>query len=121
MIQKILKQVLENKYSKNEAEQKRLLEVLFLTQEYLNNYNLSAIEIKFTKRKDALGLCSSTGDTISLNLDFVMNDKLENIIETILHEIAHAMTSGEGHFIEWQIKAIELGLSYEHIQRYKEL
>ena len=47
--------------------------------------------------------------------------KLENIIETILHEIAHAMTSGEGHFIEWQIKAIELGLSYEHIQRYKEL
>ena len=35
MIQKVLKQVLENKYSKNEAEQKRLLEVLFLIKKFI--------------------------------------------------------------------------------------
>lgn len=121
MIQETLKKVLENKYSKNETEKKRLLEILFLTQEYLNKFNLSNIDIKLSKRQDILGLCSSSGDVISLNINHVLNGKIEHIKETILHEIAHAMTSGEGHFIEWQKKALELGLSYEHIQRYKQL
>jgi hypothetical protein len=121
MILEVLKKVLENKYTGNEIEKKRLLEVLFLTQEYLNKYNLSDIEIRFTKSERAYGLCSESGDTISLNLFHAMWDNLESVKETILHEIAHAMTSGEGHFIEWQKKAIELGLSYEHIQRYKQL
>lgn len=121
MINTCVIQVLENKFTNNEANNKRLLEVLFMTQEYLNLYNISEVEIRFTKNRKVLGLCSYSGDVISLNLNHALFDPIDEVKETILHEIAHALTSWEGHFLEWQIKAIELGLSYQHIQRYKQL
>lgn len=121
MINETLKKVLEYKYSNDEIVMKRIIEILFLAQECLNNNGLSSIEIRFTKRKDALGECTDNGDIILLQLDHVKYSDITLIKETILHEIAHALTSGEGHNIVWQAKALELGLSLNHIQRYKNL
>jgi len=121
MIQEVLIKVLNNQYSNNEVEKKRLVEALYLAEQLLTTYNVSNLEIGFTKRKDILGFCSDTGDTIKLQLNHVLHSDIEKIKETILHEIAHAITDGEGHSIEWQKKALELGLSYKHLQRYKKL
>jgi len=118
MITEVIKQVLEsNNYS--DSEKKRLIEVLFLTQEYLNKYNLSAMEIKFTDAKGVLGKCSEDGHCIWLQKNHCIHGDISRIETTILHEIAHALTPGEGHGIEWQKKALELGLSFQHNNRYK--
>lgn len=119
MIENVLKKALENSYTKNELDKKRLIEVLFLAEESLRAHHLSNVEIKITRQKNALGLCSYNGETISLNLNHSLYNNIDNIKKTILHEIAHALTPGEGHRIEWQKKALEIGLSYKDINRYK--
>ena len=61
------------------------------------------------RRKRAFGLCSYRKKRISLSEYLVpaMTDKA--IKDTIIHEIAHALTKGHGHDKVWQSKCIELG------------
>lgn len=41
---------------------------------------------------------------------------MEEIENTILHEIAHAIVGvGHGHRLKWQEKAIELGVTWKRI------
>lgn len=60
-------------------------------------------------RKRSFGLCSYTKLEIQLSKILVplMSDKA--IDETIIHEIAHALTRGHGHDSVWKSKCIELG------------
>lgn len=119
MIEHCLKKVLANSYTKNEVAKKRLIEVLFLIEENLKAHNLSNVEIKITNQKNVLGKCSYNGESIWINLDHALFNNIDNVKKTILHEIAHALTPGEGHRIEWQKKALEIGLSSKDIYRYK--
>ena len=120
MIEETLKQVLKNKFSKNELEKEKLLKVLFLAQRLLNKYQLQSTEIKYIKSIRALGKCYNNGETIGLSIYHTLNSSMELIEEVILHEIAHALVGNDfGHGVEWQSKAIELGLSIEHIKNYK--
>jgi predicted metal-dependent hydrolase len=116
MITDILKVVLEDDYL--DSQKKRLVQILFLTQEYLNKHNLRHVQVKFTKDKKALGKCSYEGHCIWLQINHCLDGEISQIEITILHEIAHALTPREGHGIEWQKKALELGLSYQDIKRY---
>ena len=119
MIEYCLKKVLESSYTKNEVDRKRLIEVLFLTEENLKAHNLSNVEIKITNQKNVLGKCSYDGESIWIKLNHALYDNIDNVKNTILHEIAHALTPEEGNSIEWQKKALEIGLSYQDINRYK--
>jgi predicted SprT family Zn-dependent metalloprotease len=60
-------------------------------------------------RKRAFGVCSYRKKEIELSniLIPVMTD--EAIKDTIIHEIAHALTKGHGHDRVWQRKCLELG------------
>lgn len=93
---------------------KALMMLKDLTYYYTND---SQIECKLNKRlKRALGRTKSRRNyvdcwpvAIELNYNFVLNNHEVHVIETILHEIAHALTPGNGHNHVWKEQARELG------------
>lgn len=85
-------------------------QILSLATELKNNHvELRHWRITFNNRKRAFGVCHHTKTEIQISsvLAPVMSD--ESIRDTIIHEIAHALTKGHGHDNVWRRKCIELG------------
>jgi predicted SprT family Zn-dependent metalloprotease len=67
------------------------------------------------KRKTAFGVCSYTKREIQLSAYLIPECTEEGITDTILHEIAHALTPGHHHDNVWKRKCIELGGNGERV------
>lgn len=63
----------------------------------------------FNNRKAGAGLCSHSKATIFLSRPLTSFAIESEVRDTILHEIAHALTRGHGHDQVWKKKAIEIG------------
>ena len=59
--------------------------------------------------KRNIGYCSAWKKVIAIQSHFFFAMTADQIEETILHELAHALTPGEGHSKVWRAKALELG------------
>lgn len=119
MIEEELNNVLSNKYSFDKTDNENLLRVLFLAEELLKRYDLADTKIEFRNHFDARGKCYANGVKITLLLQHCMCDDVEDIKNTLLHEIAHAIVGIEnGHNEAWQDKAKELGVTW--IKNYRE-
>jgi len=68
---------------------------------------------KFDHAKRRLGCCKYGPKLITMSRHLVPHVKPEELKNTILHEIAHALTPGHGHDRVWQAKAIEFGCTGE--------
>ena len=55
------------------------------------------------------GICKYTPKEIHLNKKYALIESEENVIDTIIHEVAHALTKGDGHGEIWKAKCRELG------------
>ena len=75
----------------------------------LDKNGLKDWKIKISKAVKRLGSCHYSKKTISLSSQFIEMGTETTILNTILHEIAHALTPGDGHGEKWKKKAIELG------------
>lgn len=65
---------------------------------------------EFNNRKRSLGLCNETTKTIFLSRIFVRQLPESKVVDTILHEIAHALVGcRHGHNSIWKRKALEIG------------
>ena len=99
-------------------------EAFMLANELKNKHeSLLKWKVTFNNRKGSFGLCSYSKREIQLSsmLIPVMSD--EAIKDTIIHEIAHALTEGHGHDYVWRMKCIELGGKGERLgghDKYKE-
>lgn len=85
-------------------------QALILAKKLMNIHNeLRYWNVTCNKRKRAFGVCNYTKKQIELSalLIPVMTD--EAIKDTIIHEIAHALTPGHNHDRIWKSKCIELG------------
>lgn len=59
--------------------------------------------------KTRFGQCNYTHRTIQLSKPLTATNTESEVLDTILHEIAHALTPGHGHDAVWSRKATELG------------
>lgn len=81
-----------------------------------------------TRTKNRLGQCQYRNKTIELSANHVRTHIMAQVVDTIMHEIAHALCSrGAGHGAEWKRKAYELGATpqaktrVELCEEYKEV
>lgn len=70
---------------------------------------LSSWKVSFNNRKKAFGICNYRTREISLSKLFIPFMTDEAVKDTIVHEIAHALTKGHDHDNVWKRKCIELG------------
>lgn len=68
---------------------------------------------KFNNRKNSAGVCLYLSKKICLSTIFTQSSSLEEVTDTILHEIAHAHTPKHGHDHVWRQKAREIGCKAE--------
>ncbi len=68
-------------------------------------------EFRFDYAKRRLGVCriTKTEKVIGLSKYWVKGLEDDEVLDTILHEIAHALTPGCGHNKEWKKKCVEIG------------
>jgi hypothetical protein len=102
-----------------EAVSPRAAEVRRLAQELLASNGLADWTFTFNKSKCNMGLCRYGPRIIELSLHFVESNDRNLILDTLLHEIAHALVGpGHGHDAVWKRECLRLGarperLSYE--------
>jgi predicted SprT family Zn-dependent metalloprotease len=64
---------------------------------------------QFDNAKVRFGYCNWNKKIISLSKHLVLMNDEEQVKDTILHEIAHALTPKQRHNSVWRAKAIEIG------------
>lgn len=89
----------------------RLLEAEKITKELMQQHGLIDNGWKFEWLKHSLiaGQCNYTQKKIVLSLELTALNTESEVKDTIIHEIAHALTPGDGHGKKWKEKCIELG------------
>lgn len=67
-------------------------------------------KFRFNRRVRDLGLCNYRKKTIYLSIYYIMEASDADVINTIKHEIAHAlMPQGEGHGARWRALFLQMG------------
>jgi predicted SprT family Zn-dependent metalloprotease len=64
---------------------------------------------EFDNARRRFGVCRYRTKRIGLSMHLVSLNDEARVKNTILHEIAHALTPGHGHDYVWRRKAIEIG------------
>jgi predicted SprT family Zn-dependent metalloprotease len=92
------------------ARYARRLEVRRLALELLARHGLHGWTFALNRRKRTLGLCRYDAPAIELSIYLIDRNCAEEIRDTLLHEIAHALVGpGHGHDAVWKAKAVEVG------------
>ncbi len=80
-----------------------------LTRQLMDKHGLRDWSFSFRDAKTVAGSCNSTKRSIHLSRRFVRVASPEELKDTILHEIAHALTPGAHHGEEWKRVAKRIG------------
>jgi superfamily II DNA or RNA helicase len=77
----------------------------------LNHYGLTDWSVRLSQNAESrfLGMCSHKDKTIILNAHHIDIHPTPDVKNTILHEVAHALTPGHAHNDVWVAKAREIG------------
>ena len=85
---------------------------LNMAREKMKQFYLKDWKIKFDHAQRRAGACYFDKKVLSFSANFLRKATDEEIIDTVLHEIAHAIVGpGQGHNLIWKKKAIEIGCS----------
>ena len=88
----------------------RRVEARKLALELMTQHGLHDWRFAFNQRKRTLGLCRFHGRTIELSLHLVDRNSADEIVDTILHEIAHALVGpGHAHDAVWRKMCLQVG------------
>lgn len=81
-----------------------------LAREELDGYCLPHWNFRFNKSKVNSGLCDYSTKTIYLSKCYLPHMSPEEIRQTLLHEIAHALTPWAKHGRKWKLACEYLGI-----------
>lgn len=79
-----------------------------IAQELINKH-CPEYKFKYDNAKRRFGQCHYRNRTIKLSRPLTQINNEAQVTDTILHEIAHALTPGKHHNKHWQRKAEEIG------------
>lgn len=84
-----------------------------LALELMTQHGLRSIGwyFRFDKARRRYGCCNYGTRAISLSRPLTLIGREEDVRDTILHEIAHALTPGSGHNRVWRRQALAIGCS----------
>ena len=100
--------------NRGEQNKLRMDNVSCLADELLAKHKLHDWRFVYDDARARGGLCSSYDQIISISKQFCLNANDEEIMDTLLHEIAHALVGADqGHNKIWRAKALEIGCSGE--------
>jgi predicted SprT family Zn-dependent metalloprotease len=80
-----------------------------LAIELMQQHGLNDWCFRFDRARRRFGCCHLTKKVISLSFRIVELNNEQEVKDTILHEIAHALTPMKGHGYAWRKKCIEIG------------
>jgi predicted SprT family Zn-dependent metalloprotease len=89
--------------------QLREAEAVQLARDLMNRWGLHDWEFKVNRRRRALGMCFAESKRLELSSIYIRNNDAEHVQDTILHEIAHALTPDHGHDKVWLAAAMRIG------------
>ena len=96
-------------------------EIEKVAEKKLNEFKLieKGWKFKFDRAKKRAGCCNFSKKTISLSKFYCQNSSFKEILNAILHEIAHAIVGhNHNHDTKWKSKAIEIGCDAQKTLRY---
>ena len=85
------------------------LEAYALGRELMDKHNLKDWEFTLDDSVRRFGCCKYRSKTISLSKKIVELNGVEAVRDTILHEIAHALTPYAGHGLGWKAMCRAIG------------
>lgn len=93
----------------------QLRDAIQLTNEEFEKWGLTDWILKFNNRLTrALGRCLFVQKTIELQTRFVKENSEAVVLDTIRHEVAHALAGHKaGHGYEWKMWAVKVGANPE--------
>lgn len=80
-----------------------------VARELVHEYLDDSWGFDWDRAKTRFGCCNYNTRTIRLSLPLTQTNSEADVLDTILHEIAHALTPGHGHDRVWSKMAISLG------------
>ena len=82
-----------------------------LALELMGNHGLlrAGWGFAFDNAQQRFGQCNFRTQMITISAPLTSLNEEVVVRDTILHEIAHALTPGQGHNIKWKLKAQEIG------------
>lgn len=99
----------------------QLVEFQFLAElaraEKITKLSLAGWTLTFNRRKRSLGVCKYASKVIELSAVHAEARTLEDITNTIRHELAHALCPFEGHSEVWRQVFLRLGGDGERYKR----
>jgi predicted SprT family Zn-dependent metalloprotease len=72
-------------------------------------HGLVGWRFRFDHARRRFGCCKYREKIISLSRPLTLMNSEEQVRDTLLHEIAHALTPGTGHGVAWKRKCLEIG------------
>jgi SprT protein len=97
-------------------EETKLTVVEELANELLEEHDLSDWRFEWSKDKRTVGWCRHHRKVIQYSLYFVHKTDMDEIRDTLLHEIAHALVgANHGHNHVWKSKCREIGARPERL------
>ncbi len=81
-----------------------------LARGFMNTHGLGHWAFQFDRAKRRAGCCKHRRQVITLSYEYVVRNNREEITDTILHEIAHALAGpGNGHNHVWKAICRRIG------------
>jgi predicted SprT family Zn-dependent metalloprotease len=75
----------------------------------MSEHGLADWRFRFDHARRRFGSCRYAARLITLSRPLVLLNSPEQVRDTILHEIAHALTPGDGHGPRWKSRCLQIG------------
>jgi predicted SprT family Zn-dependent metalloprotease len=94
----------------------RIRRIQELAAKLIRAHGLSGWKFAYNRRKRAMGYCCYSLRSIELSIHFVVHNDMDAIVDTLLHEIAHALVgSDHGHDKVWKAKCRQVGATPQRL------